>query len=212
MQEVDAEGLDKQDRRYLETLIRVFRGGPDRRRGPGRHDERVGRHPERRSRALPAPPRVRGPLASRPPGHAGGLSPPGASRAAARARAGSVRSFRFPARGSSTERRLGMASHSSSASGRVARRSRSRTACHSGRSGGMTTTIELEPERVAPVQHHRRAAARPPPAISSRIRRSVAGACGRSWLAQDDHAASLRSTRSLQLLGRFDAKRRGPGA
>src|SRR5579875_516061 len=28
MQEVDAEGLDKQDRRYLETLIRVFRGGP----------------------------------------------------------------------------------------------------------------------------------------------------------------------------------------
>jgi Holliday junction DNA helicase RuvB len=28
MQEVDAEGLDKQDRRYLETLIRVFSGGP----------------------------------------------------------------------------------------------------------------------------------------------------------------------------------------
>jgi holliday junction DNA helicase RuvB len=28
MQEVDAEGLDKQDRRYLETLIRVFDGGP----------------------------------------------------------------------------------------------------------------------------------------------------------------------------------------
>ena len=28
MQEVDAEGLDKQDRRYLETLIRVFGGGP----------------------------------------------------------------------------------------------------------------------------------------------------------------------------------------
>jgi Holliday junction DNA helicase RuvB len=28
MQEVDSEGLDKQDRRYLETLIRVFRGGP----------------------------------------------------------------------------------------------------------------------------------------------------------------------------------------
>jgi Holliday junction DNA helicase RuvB len=28
MQEVDAEGLDKQDRRYLETLIRVFNGGP----------------------------------------------------------------------------------------------------------------------------------------------------------------------------------------
>ena len=28
MQEVDAEGLDKQDRRYLETLIRVFAGGP----------------------------------------------------------------------------------------------------------------------------------------------------------------------------------------
>lgn len=28
MQEVDAEGLDKQDRRYLETLIGVFAGGP----------------------------------------------------------------------------------------------------------------------------------------------------------------------------------------
>ena len=28
MQEVDGEGLDKQDRRYLETLIRVFDGGP----------------------------------------------------------------------------------------------------------------------------------------------------------------------------------------
>jgi Holliday junction DNA helicase RuvB len=28
MQEIDTEGLDKQDRRYLETLIRVFRGGP----------------------------------------------------------------------------------------------------------------------------------------------------------------------------------------
>ena len=28
MQDVDSEGLDKQDRRYLETLIRVFRGGP----------------------------------------------------------------------------------------------------------------------------------------------------------------------------------------
>ena len=28
MQEIDAEGLDKQDRRYLETLIKVFQGGP----------------------------------------------------------------------------------------------------------------------------------------------------------------------------------------
>lgn len=28
MQDVDPEGLDRQDRRYLETLIRVFRGGP----------------------------------------------------------------------------------------------------------------------------------------------------------------------------------------
>ncbi len=28
MQEVDADGMDKQDRRYLETLIRVFHGGP----------------------------------------------------------------------------------------------------------------------------------------------------------------------------------------
>jgi Holliday junction DNA helicase RuvB len=28
MQEVDTEGMDKQDRRYLETLVQVFRGGP----------------------------------------------------------------------------------------------------------------------------------------------------------------------------------------
>lgn len=28
MQEIDSEGLDKQDRRYLDTLIRVFKGGP----------------------------------------------------------------------------------------------------------------------------------------------------------------------------------------
>ena len=28
MQEIDGQGLDKQDRRYLETLITVFRGGP----------------------------------------------------------------------------------------------------------------------------------------------------------------------------------------
>ena len=28
MAEVDAEGLDKQDRRYLQTLITVFEGGP----------------------------------------------------------------------------------------------------------------------------------------------------------------------------------------
>jgi Holliday junction DNA helicase RuvB len=28
MSEVDSEGLDKQDRRYLETLVRVFEGGP----------------------------------------------------------------------------------------------------------------------------------------------------------------------------------------
>ena len=28
MQEIDAEGMDKQDRRYLDTLIRVFKGGP----------------------------------------------------------------------------------------------------------------------------------------------------------------------------------------
>jgi Holliday junction DNA helicase RuvB len=28
MQEIDAEGMDKQDRRYLETLVQVFHGGP----------------------------------------------------------------------------------------------------------------------------------------------------------------------------------------
>jgi Holliday junction DNA helicase RuvB len=28
MQEVDTEGLDRQDRRYLETIVGVFEGGP----------------------------------------------------------------------------------------------------------------------------------------------------------------------------------------
>ena len=28
MQEIDSQGMDKQDRRYLETLVNVFRGGP----------------------------------------------------------------------------------------------------------------------------------------------------------------------------------------
>lgn len=28
MQEIDAEGMDRQDRRYLETLVKVFKGGP----------------------------------------------------------------------------------------------------------------------------------------------------------------------------------------
>jgi len=28
MQEIDAEGMDRQDRRYLETLVNVFKGGP----------------------------------------------------------------------------------------------------------------------------------------------------------------------------------------
>src|SRR5919202_5592111 len=34
-QEVDPEGLDKQDRRYLDTLVGVFNGGPTRRQGRG---------------------------------------------------------------------------------------------------------------------------------------------------------------------------------
>ena len=46
MQEIDAEGMDKQDRRYLETLIQRLPRRPDRRRGAGRHDERRGRHPD----------------------------------------------------------------------------------------------------------------------------------------------------------------------
>jgi Holliday junction DNA helicase RuvB len=28
MQDIDVDGMDRQDRRYLETLIQVFRGGP----------------------------------------------------------------------------------------------------------------------------------------------------------------------------------------
>ena len=66
MQEVDAEGLDKQDRRYLETLIRVFNGGPTGVEALVRHHERGRRHPQGRGRALPAPPRIRDPDPPRP--------------------------------------------------------------------------------------------------------------------------------------------------
>ena len=86
MQEIDSEGLDKQDRRYLETLIRVFKGGPDRCGSAGRHDERCGRHPERRGRAVPAAPRVRRADSSRPPGLLVVLSPPRPGRTGARSR------------------------------------------------------------------------------------------------------------------------------
>ena len=58
MQEVDSEGLDKQDRRYLETLIRVFAGGPTG-VGAGRHDECIRRYSRGRNRALPPASRIR---------------------------------------------------------------------------------------------------------------------------------------------------------
>ena len=80
MQEVDAEGLDKQDRRYLETLIRVFCGGPTGVEALAATMNVVGRHPERRGRALPAPPRISGPLAARAPDDPGGLSASGSAR------------------------------------------------------------------------------------------------------------------------------------
>ena len=85
MQEVDSEGLDKQDRRYLETLIRVFAGGPTGVGCAGRHDECVGRHPRGRSRAVPLAPRIRRAFSPRTPGHDGRLSSPGAPRASSRA-------------------------------------------------------------------------------------------------------------------------------
>ena len=67
MQEIDAEGMDKQDRRYLETLINVFRGGPTGVEAHRRDDEHRRRHAEGRGRALPAPPPLHRPHPSRPP-------------------------------------------------------------------------------------------------------------------------------------------------
>ena len=39
MAEVDQKGLDKQDRRYLDTIINVFEGRTDGSRGPGSNNE-----------------------------------------------------------------------------------------------------------------------------------------------------------------------------
>ena len=86
MQEVDSEGLDKQDRRYLETLIRVFAGGPT---GVGALaatmnvsvdtlEDEVEPYLLRREFVVRSP---RGRQAT-----SGGLSSPGASRASSRAR------------------------------------------------------------------------------------------------------------------------------
>jgi len=68
MQEVDAEGMDKQDRRYLETLIQVFRVDP-RERGAVGHDEPGPRHADRRGRAVPAPPPLHRPHPPGPSAH-----------------------------------------------------------------------------------------------------------------------------------------------
>ena len=66
MAEVDREGLDKQDRRYLETLIDVFGGGPTGVEALAATMNLRGRHAHRRDRAVPAARAVHRPLAARP--------------------------------------------------------------------------------------------------------------------------------------------------
>ena len=77
MAEVDREGLDKQDRRYLETLIGVFDGGPTGVEALAATMNLAGRHADRRDRAVPAARAVHRPHAARPRGDGAGLSAPG---------------------------------------------------------------------------------------------------------------------------------------
>ena len=69
MQGIDPMGLDPQDRKYLETIARVFGGGPVGRRGGGPHHESSARHADRRSRAVSLAERTGDPHASRPQTH-----------------------------------------------------------------------------------------------------------------------------------------------
>ena len=63
---IDRLGLDPQDRKYLETIARVFGGGPVGVEAVAPHVESCPRHAGRRGRALLAPQRACRPHASRP--------------------------------------------------------------------------------------------------------------------------------------------------
>ena len=66
-------GLDGQDRKYLETIVRVFHGGPVGVEAVAHTMNTGDRHAGRRSRAVSAPRGTRDPHAARPQAHAGGL-------------------------------------------------------------------------------------------------------------------------------------------
>ena len=77
MQGIDILGLDPQDRKYLETIARVFGGGPVGRGGGGPHDEPGPRHAGRRGRAVSAAVRAGRADAARAAAHPRGLRAPG---------------------------------------------------------------------------------------------------------------------------------------
>ena len=164
MQEVDKEGLDKQDRRYLETLIRVFNGGPtgvealaatmnvsvdtlkDEVEPYLLRREYVVRSPRGREVTskgylhLGLPESHRGPVLPliRP-------AAPGSSREhRCESRGCGVAGIQLSVFVLARTRNLEFATRRDP-SGRVARSKRSRTACHSGESGGMITTIDSRP-------------------------------------------------------------------
>ena len=67
MQEIDTEGMDKQDRRYLETLINVFHGGPTGAEALSATMNLAVDTLDRRGRALSPPPPLHRPHPPRPP-------------------------------------------------------------------------------------------------------------------------------------------------
>ena len=97
MAEVDREGLDKNDRRYLEVLIDTVPWRPDRRRSPGRDLEPGHGHARGRDRAVPAARTVHLAFAPRPRRHAARLPDPRQDPALAQARQQGAESVRMRA-------------------------------------------------------------------------------------------------------------------
>ena len=91
---------------------------------------------------------------------------------------------------------------------RRATASRSRTACHSGASGGMTTTIESQAERVAPVQDVVELSRGLLRRFQRRIERQSRQRRTHAMLADHDQRHVLAMTDAVPARQRIDAERR----
>ena len=190
MQEVDAEGMDKQDRRYLETLIQVFHGGPTGAEALSATmnlavdtlTDEVEPYLLRRHFIVRTPRGRRATAAAYR--HLGLPEPPPSPRSRCSIPSGGC-SSRALASGEIEEACPCFVFDSSwslprHAQGIVARRRRSRIAAHSGRSGGRTRRSGRGHQRVELVKDRRRGIWRQTRALpggSGRARRGLRRAC-----------------------------------